>query len=56
MKAAPSSTYNYRVHFKETGAIRKLSTLLLKHIPFDSSNLVFFCIGTDRSTGDSLDH
>ncbi|MCZ2259042.1 spore protease YyaC [Sporosarcina sp. G11-34] len=54
MKAAPSSTYNYRVHFKETDAIRKLSTLLLKHIPFNSSNLIFFCIGTDRSTGDSF--
>ena len=54
MRAAISTTYDYRFHYKETGAVWKLSNLFLRHIPFESRNLVFFCIGTDRSTGDSL--
>ena len=54
MRATTSTTYDYRIHFNETGAVWKLSNLFLEHIPFNSSNLVFFCIGTDRSTGDSL--
>ena len=54
MRAAISSTYESRIHYQETGAVWKLSTLFLERIPFDSHNLVFFCIGTDRSTGDSL--
>lgn len=49
-----SSTYDYRIHYNDTGAIWKLSTLFLQHIPFDQPNLIFFCIGTDRSTGDTL--
>ena len=49
-----SSTYDYRIHYNDTGAIWKLSTLFLQHIPFEKSNLIFFCIGTDRSTGDTL--
>jgi putative sporulation protein YyaC len=54
MRATISTTYDYRIHHMETGAVWKLSNLFLRHIPFDSNNLVFFCIGTDRSTGDSL--
>lgn len=54
MRATVSSAYNYRIHYKETGAIWKLSTLFLEHIPFDNLDLVFCCIGTDRSTGDAL--
>ncbi len=54
MRATVSSTYNYRIHYEDTGAIWKLSTLFLQHIPFDHPHLVFCCIGTDRSTGDSL--
>lgn len=54
MRAAVSKTYDYRIHYKDSGAIWKLSTLFLQHIPFGSPNLVFFCIGTDRSTGDAL--
>ena len=54
MRATVSKTYDYRIHYKEPGAIWKLSTLFLNHIPFDNPNLVFFCIGTDRSTGDAL--
>lgn len=45
-----SSTINY----KETGVIWRLSSYLLEQIPFDHPNLVFCCIGTDRSTGDAL--
>lgn len=54
MRTTTLSTYDYRIHFKETGAIWKLSSLFLEHLPFNSSDLTFFCIGTDRSTGDSL--
>lgn len=54
MRATLSTTYDYRIHHKETGAVWKLSSLFLQHIPFDTKDLIFFCIGTDRSTGDSL--
>lgn len=54
MRATLTSTCDYRIHYKETGAIWKLSSLFLQHIPFDTHELVFFCIGTDRSTGDAL--
>ena len=54
MRATISTTYDYRIHHKETGAVWKLSSLFLQHIPFDTQDLIFFCIGTDRSTGDSL--
>ncbi|WP_225229707.1 spore protease YyaC [Sporosarcina quadrami] len=46
--------YDYRLHFNETGAVWKLSTHFLQHIPFELESLSFFCIGTDRSTGDAL--
>lgn len=49
----PSNTSS-RIHFNEIGAVWKLSTLLLQHIPFHQVKPVFFCIGTDRSTGDAL--
>lgn len=45
---------NSRIHYKETGAVWKLSTLFLENIPFTSKEIVFLCIGTDRSTGDAL--
>ncbi|MHA6260974.1 spore protease YyaC [Sporosarcina sp. CAU 1771] len=54
MRAISPLSYDYRVHYNETGAVWRLSNLFLEHIPFSSSDLVFFCIGTDRSTGDSL--
>lgn len=54
MRTAFIATNDYRIHYKETAAIWKLSTLFLQHIPFDYPHLFFFCIGTDRSTGDSL--
>lgn len=54
MRATVATSYNYRIHYKDIGAIWKLSTLFLQHIPFNTPNLVFFCIGTDRSTGDAL--
>ncbi len=54
MQATLPSPYDYRIHYQETGASWKLSSFLLQHIPFHSEELIFFCIGTDRSTGDSL--
>ncbi|MBO1910904.1 DUF1256 domain-containing protein, partial [Microvirga sp. 3-52] len=54
MRATVTTTYDYRIHYKDSGAIWKLSTHFLEHIPFHSPDLVFFCIGTDRSTGDSF--
>ena len=56
MRATLSTTYDYRIHYKETGAVWKLSSLFLEHIPFHTHELIFFCIGTDRSTGDALVH
>lgn len=54
MHSTAATSYCYRIHYKELNVIWKLSTLFLKHIPFDHENLVFCCIGTDRSTGDAL--
>lgn len=54
MPTTISTKYDYRIHYNDTGAAWKLSTLFLQHIPFDHANLFFFCIGTDRSTGDTL--
>lgn len=42
------------IYYKETGVIWRLSNYFLEQIPFDHPNLVFCCIGTDRSTGDAL--
>jgi len=42
------------IHFESTGAVWRLSSLFLETIPFHHENLVFCCIGTDRSTGDAL--
>ena len=42
------------IYYKETGAVWRLSNYFIEQIPFDHPNLVFCCIGTDRSTGDAL--
>ncbi|MEK4520084.1 spore protease YyaC [Psychrobacillus sp. FSL W7-1457] len=42
------------IYYKETGVIWRLSNHFLEYIPFNHQNLVFCCIGTDRSTGDAL--
>ena len=42
------------VHHEKTGAIMQLSEYLFNYIPFDHEEIIFCCIGTDRSTGDSL--
>ncbi|MEI4771023.1 spore protease YyaC [Psychrobacillus sp. FJAT-51614] len=42
------------INYKETGVVWKLSNYFLEQIPFEHPNLVFCCIGTDRSTGDAL--
>ena len=54
MQKLETYTYDERIHYKDTGAIWKLSTLFLEKIPFTSREVVFLCIGTDRSTGDAL--
>lgn len=48
------STFHYVIHYEKTSAVWQLSELFVQHIPFDHEQLVFCCIGTDRSTGDAL--
>lgn len=54
VKIPNTSESIFRIHYKETGAVWKLSTKLLQEIPFHYENILFLCIGTDRSTGDAL--
>lgn len=54
MRKFSRETFKMFVHYKENGAIWRLSDIFLQHIPFEHENLVFGCIGTDRSTGDAL--
>lgn len=54
MRATIYNTSDFRIHYKETGAVWKLSNIFLQCIPFHLENIIFFCIGTDRSTGDAL--
>ena len=43
-----------KIHHKESGAIASISTALTSLIGSSSSSLAIVCVGTDRSTGDSL--
>lgn len=52
MQQPPS--FHYVIHYEKTSAVWQLSDLFLNHIPFDHEQLIFCCIGTDRSTGDAL--
>ncbi|ARJ39049.1 spore protease YyaC [Sporosarcina sp. P21c] len=54
MHTAEPSSYHYRISSKETGVVWKLSSYFMQHIPFKQQPIIFYCIGTDRSTGDSL--
>jgi len=54
MRAIIHNKSEFRIHYQETGAVWKLSNTFLQCIPFHMENIIFFCIGTDRSTGDSL--
>ncbi|WOV84349.1 spore protease YyaC [Sporosarcina jeotgali] len=54
MQKLEQAELNSRIHYKETGAVWKLSTLFLENIPFTTREILFLCIGTDRSTGDAL--
>lgn len=49
----PASNH-FAIHYEKPSAIWQLSEQLLSAIPFDDEKLTFCCIGTDRSTGDSL--
>ncbi|SIT87061.1 spore protease YyaC [Edaphobacillus lindanitolerans] len=42
-----------RFHHSEPGCAWRLSSALLRHVPFGRQPVRFVCIGTDRSTGDS---
>lgn len=42
------------IHYEKTNAIWQLSNTLKAYIPYQSQEIVFCCIGTDRSTGDAL--
>ncbi|MFD1204269.1 MULTISPECIES: spore protease YyaC [Sporosarcina] len=54
MQSTLLNDYEFRMHHKDLGAVWKLSTYLLENIPFEKEAISFFCIGTDRSTGDAL--
>ena len=45
---------HFAIHYEKTSAIWQLSDFLLENLPLYQQNLTFCCIGTDRSTGDSL--
>jgi len=45
------STY---IHYKDPSVIKTISDLIITFLPKSFSNIVVVCIGTDRSTGDSL--
>ena len=45
------STFHYVIHYEKTSAVWQLSELFVQHIPFDHEQLIFCCIGTDRSPG-----
>lgn len=44
----------FRIHHEERGGIMKLATFVGNLIPTKKQPVVVICIGTDRSTGDSL--
>ncbi|WP_052455665.1 spore protease YyaC [Bhargavaea cecembensis] len=46
-------TIQERFHHSEPGCAWRLSTTLLRNVPFGERPIRFVCIGTDRSTGDS---
>jgi putative sporulation protein YyaC len=46
--------YTEDFSYKDIGVAWRLSSRLLQLIPFENENLIFCCIGTDRSTGDAL--
>ncbi|MER2260708.1 MAG: spore protease YyaC [Psychrobacillus sp.] len=54
MNKINSAPQTSTIYYKETGVIWRLSNYFLEYIPFNHENLVFCCIGTDRSTGDAL--
>lgn len=46
--------FHHTVHIDNRSAVWQLSDYFLQHIPFHNEQLIFCCIGTDRSTGDAL--
>ncbi|MEK4630489.1 MAG: spore protease YyaC [Solibacillus sp.] len=54
MKQFQAFQQNNVFHYEHPSTVWDLSESFLNHIPFDHDELVFCCIGTDRSTGDAL--
>lgn len=50
----PETPFHYAVHYEQQNIAWQLSEYFLQHIPFAHEQLIFCCIGTDRSTGDCL--
>ena len=42
------------IHYEKTNAIWQLTNTLKTQIPYTTRQVIFCCIGTDRSTGDAL--
>lgn len=42
------------IHYTNPLAIREISNSMIHYLPEDTSDIIILCIGTDRSTGDSL--
>ncbi len=49
----PKKPFQYKVHHEDADAIQEITRNLVKLLP-NSRPIVIVCIGTDRSTGDSL--
>lgn len=46
--------FHHVIHYEKPTAVWQLSEYFLEYIPFHHEQLIFCCIGTDRSTGDAL--
>ncbi|WP_257351721.1 spore protease YyaC [Pseudalkalibacillus decolorationis] len=49
----PKKPFQHKVHHEEQDAVQEITRSLIKLVP-NSRPIVIVCIGTDRSTGDSL--
>lgn len=54
MNNTVNDTKTSSFHYKDNHVLHKIVQSIINEIPNDSRNIVVLCIGTDRSTGDSL--
>ncbi|MBO1004160.1 spore protease YyaC [Pseudogracilibacillus auburnensis] len=54
MDSSLKKNETHYVHYQDPLAVKALSDLLITFLPKNHANLIVLCIGTDRSTGDSL--